>query len=955
MLQRGMRLVGCLFGLLCLFTGGPAVKAQSGEPRAMKSVFYTEAMVRQAAANAKQYAWAADAQKQIVLQAKPWEAMTDDQLWSLMFGSTIKRAWQVWSNGTCPACKQPVPMYNWKMDPFADPWKTRCPHCNEAFPKNDFHAYYRSGLDSHGVFDPGRADRTLLFNKDHPDPKDPLHLFGVDDGEGYVEGGHRWRFIGAYLIYGQWKQAIVAGIVRLSAAYAATRNPVYAHKAGVLLDRVADLYPTHDFGLQGVMYEGAPRSGYVSTWHDACLETRQMALGYDMVRDALANDAPLAEFLAAKAAQFGIPAAKRTTADVLKNIEAGMLLHPLSHLDRIYCNYPQTEMTVAIIKSIMGGADGDQEAMRTLDSVLDKSTAVDGVTGEKGLTGYSVFATHNIATVLALYARSMPEAFHALVQRHPRLREMFRFHLDTLCCDVYYPRIGDCGTFAQPGSGYVGVTFSPVPDVAPSLFTFFWRLYEETKDPAFVQILYRANGDKTAGLPYELSAADPDALQARVRAIIRKEGARPNIGSVNKSEWHLAILRSGEKATARALWLDYDSGGYHAHRDGMNIGLFARGLDLLPDFGYPPVQFGGWDSPRAVWYTMTAAHNTVVVDGRNHRNDAGALTERAGYEGRPAGKTTLWAPGRTVQAVRASCPEMIDGQQFERTVAMADITDQNFYVLDIFRVVGGSDHARFLHGAFGALTTNGLDAKPAPDYGFNTQMRSFRTDPHPESAWSADWKVEDRNHRLPEGADVHLRYTDLTTGAEASTAESWISPAGYGADDQAWIHSVMLRRHGGAPLISTFVGVLEPYDRRPDIVQARRLPLQTAEGAACADTCAAVEVRLRDGRQDLWMAADSKGSPPADVHPLLVQKESQLALDGDLAFVRRSGSGDVERLMLCRGRSLRAGSVMLQMRHAVDWIEVEIKAGQATVLSGPADEIERLTIGGRPAGKVRKR
>ena len=31
----------------------------------------------------------------------------------------------------------------------------------------------------------------------------------------------------------------------------------------------------------------------------------------------------------------------------------------------------------------------------------------------------------------------------------------------------------------------------------------------------------------------------------------------------------------------------------------MNLGLFARGLDLMPDLGYPPVQFGGWDSPRA--------------------------------------------------------------------------------------------------------------------------------------------------------------------------------------------------------------------------------------------------------------------------------------------------------------------------------------------------------------------
>ncbi|HQF30937.1 MAG TPA: hypothetical protein PLJ34_05775, partial [Hyphomicrobiales bacterium] len=82
----------------------------------------------------------------------------------------------------------------------------------ELFPKNDFGALYRSGLDAQGVFDPKRADRSLLFNAEHPDANDPLHLFGVDEGEGYVEGAKRWRFIGAYLIYGQWKQGILHGI-----------------------------------------------------------------------------------------------------------------------------------------------------------------------------------------------------------------------------------------------------------------------------------------------------------------------------------------------------------------------------------------------------------------------------------------------------------------------------------------------------------------------------------------------------------------------------------------------------------------------------------------------------------------------------------------------------------------------------------------------------------------------
>ena len=199
--------------------------------------------------------------------------MSDEQLWKLMFGATLPRSWHVYSNGTCPACGKPVPMYDWKIDAVKEPWKLRCPHCNEAFPKNDFKKFYDSGLDEHGVFDPAKADRSLLYNTEHPGPKDPLYTFGVDDGAGYVRGNERWRFIPYYLVFGQWKQVVQRGIIALSSAYQLTGDPVYAHKAAILLDRVADVYPAFDFMKQGILYESDHGNGYVSVWHDATIET----------------------------------------------------------------------------------------------------------------------------------------------------------------------------------------------------------------------------------------------------------------------------------------------------------------------------------------------------------------------------------------------------------------------------------------------------------------------------------------------------------------------------------------------------------------------------------------------------------------------------------------------------------------------------------------------------------
>ena len=211
------------------------------------SVFYPRELRQRASANAERFAWAAQIRESVVQAAQPWVGISDEELWALMFGHTIRRSWMVWSSGHCPACKAGVPMYNWRIEALELPWKLRCPHCEELFPKNDFEAFYQSGLDDHGVFDSARADRTLLFNTDHPEESDPLHTFGVDGGEGYTDGENTWWFIGAYLIYGQWKQAVHGGIKYLSAAWVVTGDRSYAHKAILLLDRVADLYPSVNF------------------------------------------------------------------------------------------------------------------------------------------------------------------------------------------------------------------------------------------------------------------------------------------------------------------------------------------------------------------------------------------------------------------------------------------------------------------------------------------------------------------------------------------------------------------------------------------------------------------------------------------------------------------------------------------------------------------------------------
>jgi hypothetical protein len=921
------------FLALFLVTAIPMARQSMADCTKTQSVLFPRSMREKAIANARNHPWAAEIRDAIVEAARPWMGMSDDELWDLMFGPTIKRSWMVWSNGFCPACKKDVPMYEWKMDALGRPWKTQCPECGEIFPKNDFHKFYLSGLDEHGVFDPAKADRSLLYNTDHPDPKDPLHLFGVDDGEGCVEGDHRWRFIGAYLIYGQWKQAIVAGIRSLGAAYTVTGDPAFAHKAAVMLDRVADLYPSHDFGKQGVMYEGPPARGYVSTWHDACWETQDMTLAYDQIFDAIKEDAGLAQFLARKAKRYHLQNPKLSFADIQRNIEGNIVQHAIDNRARIESNFPQTDFAIIFAKTVLGWPGNRDEVMGLIGGIVDRTTAVDGLTGEKGLTGYSSLGPVSLGFLLERFSAVSPTFLRDMLEQHPKIHDCYRFHLDTWCLNgTYYPLSGDCGAYAHRVTGYPALRFdvparggriSIVPALTPSMFSFLWNLYGVTKDPAFVQLLYKANGGSLDGLPHDLFAENPAAFQTAVRKVIDEYGADIKIGSVNKQQWHLGILRSGEGDNQRALWLDYDAGGGHSHWDGMNLGLFAYGLDLLPDFGYPPVQFGGWGSPRANWYTRTAAHNTVEVDGVNHS--------------KADGKTTLWADGKQFHAIRASGPEIIKGKQFERTAALVDVDENRFYVLDVFRVEGGKEHARFVHSHFGSITTAGLKLSPTADFTQGTQMRDFMIDLKPEVGWSVDWLIEDKYKLLPAGTQVHFRCTDLTTGAQAVTAEQWVSTSQYEGTKDAWIPAVIVRRQASEPeLASTFVSVMEPYTSRPAVDGIRRLPLTRSDGAASGDTNVALEMKLSDGRMDVFIAAEED---------LLAENTNKISLDGEMCLVRFGRDGKIMRVALAKARAIKIGSTSIRLKSPHEYVEVEFGKNGPVVVAGPTDAIDTVDCG----------
>ena len=228
--------------------------------------------------------------------------------------------------------------YPWITNPLTNPWKIQCPVCKRRFPSNDFGAYYRSGLDEHGVFKPGLADRTLLTNTLYPEKDTELGVtgWGVDDGFGYFPGRtyengvvERHSYISYYLHWGYGISANNnAGAIRdainnLSLAYVYTGEAKYGRAGAIILDRVADFYPDYDW------YQW--RDFRPDTYRGKILDpVWECGLAFDFAKayDALFpiyEDAQVIKFLSEKAEKYNMENPKTSAALIRKNAEDNLL------------------------------------------------------------------------------------------------------------------------------------------------------------------------------------------------------------------------------------------------------------------------------------------------------------------------------------------------------------------------------------------------------------------------------------------------------------------------------------------------------------------------------------------------------------------------------------------------------------------------------------------------------
>lgn len=218
--------------------------------------FYTQKKISNLRNNCLKYDWARELKGAAINNAKTFADKSDDELWSMIPGQNTPRCIDVTLDRLakgpkvlgCLKCGMDVLKFgNYPYEPEFEtkPWKLTCPSCKSVFPSNDFGKFYASALDERGQFDTSKGDKSLLFNTAHPDPSDPLHKYGVDDGYGYIDqNGRAHRFVG-YYVWKKWDY-ISTGLAALAEAYIYTGDKLYARKAAITLDHIADVYPEMD-------------------------------------------------------------------------------------------------------------------------------------------------------------------------------------------------------------------------------------------------------------------------------------------------------------------------------------------------------------------------------------------------------------------------------------------------------------------------------------------------------------------------------------------------------------------------------------------------------------------------------------------------------------------------------------------------------------------------------------
>lgn len=413
---------------------------------------------------------------------------------------------------------------------------------------------------------------------------------------------------------------------------------------------------------------------------------------------------------------------------------------------------------------------------------------------------------------------------------------------DALLPSMKYPSVGDSYTTSAPAGYWLGIGA------------------KRTGLPILSSLL-RFGGFSLTGV--ESLLYRPDNL----------EQAEPlELSDVLFPQWKLAYFRGMPNNMGSAAIVNASDWGGHRHLDSLDLSYWANGGESLSDLGYL------WDNPQQGMTARSAAHNLVVVDGKNQRS-----------AGR-GGSIGFFEASGPVHAAEASSFAYAETDVYGRTLLQMQKSDRKpEYLVDFFRVRGGSTHDYMLHGSTVGMTTDGIqlaqaDGSAVAAYGL-TDVRAAGTD----RVWTAGWQNaggagRTRSWQIP-----------LSVTESVYIGNGWGQRGKYDAGAQL---PYLIRRLDNSTGGSTFASVFESYADAPGI--RRVAPLTVMDNVYRPDVHAPIGLQISgDGWYDYVLG--SQGFSEAPVAFDGGSGASPIAFSGRhgvLSYEEDNGNGKLEYAFL---------------------------------------------------------
>ncbi len=722
------------------------------------------------------------------------------------------------------------------------------------------------------------------------------YIWGVDDSLGYETGrtctpaGDRevHTYISLYSFLGLWTQryeknsaTIEQAIEAFRDAYLYTGDAKYARAGIVLLDRIADFYPTYNTMENlnhGFMagFAGSKALGNIigHTWEGYLVSTYMEA--YDAFFDVY-DDPWVVDYLSKRAIDLNNTAINdKTTPEkirqnfelnvmdrVLDDVKRGTILgnfglyhRPLAEAAVIYDTYPRTAELLEFLMQ-RGTADSDKgctggNITRKLVDIVER----EAITFESSI-GYNNIMPNSLLTVakiLSVYEENTNPDTN--LYKNPKFIKALKVIIPYITVTVA-ANISD-----NSGTGTFGFSTQTELELAG---------WEATKQPIFAQLLYFGAKGNLENIRGDIFTKDPEGIQDEIREVIEKYGEYDYTKSAITTGYGIAHLKGGTKFTTtdsnaisnslRDFWLYFGSAPIgHNHNDTLHLGIEAFGLDMSPDFGYPAEMVGAGATKRQNWDSATASHNTVMV------NDMQQVSHREG------GTPYHFDDAGNIQVVDVGAPQAYPNitDVYRRTVVSVDIDDTVSYALDFFRIVGGDEHLYSFHAQSQSTSVTGVDLVPqtigtyaGPDVpyaedtyydkedGFNFIYNVERARMPGTGTFTADFDVDMLRSAkpLPE-KDWHLRLTQLNDFdiTEVALADGKPPIIKQNPDHFDYIFV----RRSGKDLDTLFTSVIEPCIGDSNIESMERLNVSRRDGKPMREDepVAAVKIKLKNGRTD---------------------------------------------------------------------------------------------------------